>query len=487
MGENRKVNDRNLVVFGIPDVPVEKEISYIQDELARRPVVQDAPRVKTKAPTPTAAPAPAPFVINGLTTSPQLHMQSYVYISDNVDNTSSMGIDVDDELGYGAGTIWFLSRGSAGTGSTLAGGPASFSLCYVDPSTQAVTMVLDSVIFTIFNGYADDRRMFFADGKLVLAEISNVDKDMQVFDPSLPNWGCTVSGSTLVPAQTSSNSGPSAAWYPTSLTISGTKYIMSSYGDVYNPATDTWSVVLGPDGINRATSYVSSGAYMWCNDNFDLYSAPASLTPTWTLRNTDNIALNTDDVAVMPNTGELIVAKNFATSPALRRGISSYDFTTGTKTDKTGIFSATGLPDTTSQFSGTADVEPNLNQFRVECADNLVIFTGGVRSDALGTTVYASHQYPTDKMWARAVWYLKGSGSGLASSATRVAETDVSGWPSSSAGADTWRNHPYSTAAVNGTTLYTWVGGTMVQEDTDTVPSGDLTVQVESWIREHNI
>ena len=482
MAENRKVNDRNLVIFGIPDVPVEREIAYIQDELQRRPVVQDAPRPQTTAPVVLYTEPSALLLINGLTTSPQLHMQSYSY---TFDNASSIAIDVDDELGYGAGTIWFLSRGSSGIGESLPGGAASYSICYVDPATSAVSLAVDSINFTVLNGGGADRCLFFVDGKLVVSEVQNGDYDMQVFDPSLPNWGCTVVTTYLQAAQTAAS--PTAGFYTTPLTVGGTKYVMSSHGYAYDAAADTWHTILGPNGTTVATSYCTNGAYMWCNDGGDLYSAPASLTPTWTLRSTDNVSLSSSSVAVMPNTGELIVASNFAVYPAVRRGISSYDFTTGTKTDRTGIFSATGLPDETSQFAGTADVEPRVTQFRVTCGDNLVIFTGSIRSDAIGTTVYQSYLYPTDKMWARAVWYLKGSGSGLASSATRVAETDVSGWPLADSDADEWYNHPYSTAVSNGTALYTWVGGTIIQQDTDPFPPVNLTGQVESWIREHQV
>jgi len=488
MENGRKVNDRNLVVFGIPDVPIEREIAYIKDELQRRTVVADAPRPSTPAPSATPAPIPSPLVINGLLTSPQLHMQSYVYNTDFSGNEASMGIDVDDELGYGAGTIWFLSYGSNGIGGSQFGGPASFSISYLDPSALTVTKVVDSVNFNLFNGYADSRRMFFADNKLFLSEAANVDASMQVFDPTLANWGCSIgSGSTLNAAETAAKPSFLSAYYATDLRIGGAKYILASDGYAYNPATDAWSLILGPDGTTAASDYASGGAYLWCRYNGDLYSAAASLTPTWSLRNTDFVALSTVDVAVMPNTGELITQYNGATSPALRRGIRSYNFTTGTRTDRAGVFSAAGLPDTTSQFAGTADVEPQLSQFSIQCGNNVVVMTGSIRSDALGTSVPPSYLNPSNKMWVRAVWVLTGSGSGLSTAAVRLTENAVSSWPASDPGANEWGNHPYSSFATAGTKVYTWVGGTLVQGDNVAFPPADLTVQVESWIREHSI
>lgn len=485
MEGGRKVNDRNLVVFGIPDVPVEREIAYIKDELQRRTVVADSPRPSTPAPTPTVTPAPAPLVVNGLLTNPQLHMQSYAYTGDWFDNMASMGVDVDDELGYGAGTIWFLSLGSVGTGSSFAGGPASYSLCYFDPASLTATKVLDSVRFVLFNGYADSRRFFFANNKITLSESPNLDASMQVFDPALPDWGCSVDmfGVATAP-QTAPKPSFTSAYYTTDLSIGGTKYVLSSDGYAYNPTTDSWSLILGPNGTTAATDYVSGGAFMWCRHNFDLYSAPASLTPTWSLRNTDNVPLSTDEVAVMPNTGELIVAYNGATAPGLRRGFRSYDFTTGTRTERAGVFSAAGLPSTAPQFAGTADVEPNLHQLTVRCGNNMVVITGSIRSDSLGTTIPPSNSFPSDKMWVRAVWVLKGSGSGLATSAIRLTQTDVASWPAFSPGAATSDNHPYSSFAIAGPKVYTWVGGTLVQAD-GSLPPVNLTIQVESWIREH--
>jgi hypothetical protein len=504
MAENRKVNDRNLVIFGIPDVPVERELSYINDELTRREVVQDAPRVKTQAPTPTAVtPTPAPFVINGLTTSPPIVNQGWVFNQDG--EQSSFAVDTDNELGAGSGALWFLIRRGDGGGSfsTQPGGTLDYQVASHNPTTN--TTIIQSPIQTVFPGgfsgtstTSTDKTLYIADGKLFAGDYIEVSQGFELYDSSLPYMGVSTT-----PAFGSTYSTPLTSLIPiasisghTSMVVSGTTYLVgigSGAGGgqyAYNTETNTWSgQILGPDGVNPPSRMVCKGSYMWCSYGGDLYSATASLTPTWNFRNTDEVSfeMSSNWADIMPNTGELVVAWNFATFPGFRRGIRSYNFTTGARTDRTGIFSATGLPSTSRQFSGTADVEPSLNNFYVTAGDNCVVFSGIIRSDALGTTVYESSSSPTNKLWVAAAWVLTGSGSSLGTSATRIAEIDVSAWPSPNPLATNWQNLTYGGAETVGSKVYTWLGGFVTQSNQSGIPYIDYTAQVESWIREHQI
>lgn len=505
MSDFRKVNDRNLVVFGIPDVEIEREIGYIYNELERRPVAPSAAPPTIPAPfVPYVAPSSMLLDLDGLTTSPQLLYKS---VSGSLGNAfddiedCTFVIDPNNGLGAGANALWLVPTFPEDPSS------AKYILVSHDKSTNTTTRYFPNPPEYLTNtaylliGYVLNKYKLHAIGDKIYGFETkpHASSSMPYFDLSQPDLGTT-------PDLANGNELPFTASTPTGnvqqvhkIDISGTTYLLNNNGYVYNSATNTWSgPIAKPVGSGIFNGdLIANGQYMWAynSGNRSLYTAQASLAPTWTLVYTfpsgfGNPSFNTETgetVCVSPASGELFWLRQrsvVGSSPnRAHYRLDSFDFNTGTRTIREDIFGVpNGLPASgiiyDTQFSGTAPIHPQLRSTRIVAGTNFVAILGPVRSDALGTTV-DKESINSEILWVPAVWTVQGSGPTLDTVATLVTHSDLSLDPTPTSA--TWGKMVYGHIEAEGNKLYTWLGWTLFEAH----PVPD--VYVESRVREWEI
>jgi len=503
MSDFRKVNDRNLVVFGIPDVEIEKEIGYIYNELERRPVAPSAAPPTIPAPfVPYVAPSSMFLDLDGLTTSPQL-IATFDRQITSFQNTqfAPLIVDADDELGAGADGLWFFLGNPSDTNPPL---NATYYLYDViasydqTSSTTAQHYPAPPISFRELlanpapRSLGDNRLYYISNSNLFVADYDSWTNQR----PLALDFNDANLGTTYYDADEREVANlPNAPDYPLitanflyKVTISGTDYLLSSTGYAYNPATSTWSgPITNPSagsGFANTTyeCFSAAGSYMWAMDGDDLYKASASLSPTWTLvysfgpsdPRPDFVAGYNRTVGIRPSNGELIWFNSVQVGVTSKQTqqLNGFDFSTSTRTTRNDIFNyPTGIDDI---YTDTP-VPTMPNEFRIVVGSTFVAVLGAIRSDYFGTMLYDRYPAFTPSGGIRpviipALWTITGSGGTLQTSATLLATGDYSAFVAPDPTWDTggfenqWQRETWGGLAASGSKLYAWFGSALYEK-----------------------
>jgi len=470
----RRRGDRNRVVFGIPQPDVEQEFGRVWSELEARTSSVEQPRTRGFDPPP----APPASTVEPL--------RSYTYLTGPLEHYLS--VDQFNDLGAGAGTLWFAANRNIGFQSSFFANQwnANYAVYSYDPSTRAVelrepvTVPPGALNFNAFRGGASKKHVVFGDGGSILSEFQSATDSPELLGSGQPLDAVSANEYNLPRTSTIPGYDFAARVYQP-VNIGGVRVIGTQFGEVYTPSTDSWTTIAPPAGTGTPR-FVMHGDFMWCARDGMLYAASSSLTPDWQLRYDDSPAISivSDNLkSVNPSTGSLVRVVDDGGSGTIHRKVVSHDFTTGDITERPAVFSPSGNP-TGATFGGTASREPRTDFFYVKAYAGYLIFNTIVRADALGRTTAASSAN-ADLMWVNAVWAMRGDGASLPTEATLVATSPLD-WPAPDDPSDFFRYH-WAAGAVSGGAIYTYTGGVQVG---GTAPAGDrFTQTVSSLIRRH--
>lgn len=538
MAEFRKVNDRNLVLFGIPDVDAEQEFGRVYAELERRPVVEDVSKPQT---APLASPVISLVDINGLLTNPPIVYNLAPYDFAGSIANLTFGVDTNNNLGSGINSLWFCTVPPGLVPEYPVVGPVDefvnyrFEQLIVSYNTSAFTYTgnpfpppgeplrSNSLSLSVFpqtdtSGVLRwDQAMHILNNKIFFVNkyygYGSVWKRMYYLDLAQLDYGTTpqvLYGNTR-------HDMPTTAPIPVAddighihkVSISGTEYLINEVGRVYNPATDSWSgPISGPTGPLSHRQFAANGAYMWARENLNLYSAAASLTPSWNLVHTlPSSAVFTDlprfdfgygvNTCVSPSSGELFWFQPVqvgSSSPAVyTHTLNSFNFTTGARTTRPNVFNSPiglpfgSIPDTSpSALMPKPDSFTGITESTVVAGTNFLAILSAVRTDTVGSAVQRTSANPASIASTSAVWVIKGSGATLDAQATLITTGDttlLSAAISPPPYANWFITIPRGGIAASGDRLFTWIGSTL-----DTLGSGEnLYIILESRVREWEI
>ena len=475
MSDMRDIRDRNDVYFGMPDMDVEREINYLKDDVQRKvPAVDSVVPGTQVQPKVVAPPVPALlFSLNGLPLSPPFLVENEGQPSfSEFSHRTSFTIDKDGSMGSGAGTIWALV--SRDVGSTVLTEIRSWLVTYSPATNAYATVGIPEYEFAYLTG-AYDVDMRIVNGVLVL--------DHGVAGRSrFYRW--TVAGGFV-----KSDPCPESFQRLYPLNFDGLSCLMTNKGYIYSPDYDEWFSQEISESVYGATEFMSNGDYVWAYGGSypaRLLSVEASaITPVeilygdipWNLRATNPglPQLSSSPVVVMPDSGNLVYARVPAYTLPYRWGVDSYDFLTGGVVSREGIFSSDGLAS-----SGEPDTSGTI---RIRATDGCLVFDAPVSSSFFGRTIPRTSSSPTSPLYVRAISKLAGTGGSLESTATIFAQNNVNSWPSMPPPSPTWNSQIFSECYLDGNKVWTWISASLHTE----LGAAPDVVNIESWVREHNL